>query len=697
MDKKKCARLPLVVAILAYVAPSFAEEGANLGIVTVTGTREETSKAETPATIGIVGEETIASTRPSHPSEVMGRIAGVHVNVTSGEGHQTAIRQPLTTGAVYLYLEDGIPTRSTGFFNHNALYEVNIPQAAGIEVTKGPSTSLYGSDAIGGVVNVLTQPPSQDTETEVNLETAEHGRWRLLTSTNQAWSDDALRADLNLTHTDGWREGTEYDRQSGTVRWDRFLFDGASLKTVLTHSNIEQQTAGSSRLSEDDYLHDPTKNYYPISFRDVQATRLSVAYEKEDADSLLSVTPYLRSNMMEYMPNWSLGYDPNITKTGHDSIGLLLKYRHDFAPRRTRVVVGMDIDYSPGSREEHSIDAVRNADGIYTTYTVREKIYDYDVNFLGVSPYLHVETSLTERARLTAGLRYDTMQYDYDNKMADGALTITPPPTSMTRSPTYNHPSDTAVDFSRPSPKLGLTYLFSEDLNGFVSYSQAFRAPSEGDLFRPGSSLSSLDLEPVKVNSYETGLRGKARSVDYEISFYYMPKKDDLVTFQDPVTLERYTVNAGETLHRGVELTAGIPLAQRWRVDASYSYAKHTYEDWVQQGTDYSGNEMESAPREIGNIRLKYSPALLRGGHVELEWERLGWYWMDPADTERYDGHDLFNLRAAYPITNNVALYGHVLNLSDERYATAATFTRGTREFAPGAPRTFYAGVTTRF
>jgi outer membrane receptor protein involved in Fe transport len=81
----------------------------------------------------------------------MGGVAGVWVSVTGGEGHQTAIRQPLNTNPVYLFLEDGVPTRSTGFFNHNALYEVNLPGAEGIEVTKGPGSALYGSDAIGGV------------------------------------------------------------------------------------------------------------------------------------------------------------------------------------------------------------------------------------------------------------------------------------------------------------------------------------------------------------------------------------------------------------------------------------------------------------------------------------------------------------------------------------------------------------------
>lgn len=665
-----------------------------LGTISVTGTREETTKAEIPATVDSVDENAVEFVRPAHPAEIMGRIAGVHINVTNGEGHATAIRHPITTGAVYLFLEDGIPTRSTGFFNHNALYETNLPQAASVEVTKGPGTSLYGSDAIGGIVNVITKTAPLEPEAEVNIELGDAGWRRFLGSAGMPTGDGGVRGDINLTHTDGWRDGTEYDRQSANLRWDGYL-GNASLKALFSASNIDQQTAGTSRLSEDDYKNAPTKNYTPISYREVQAYRFAIDYEKEDTDSLLSITPYIRSNSMEYMPNWSLGYDPNITETGHDSLGVQLKYRKDFPANRTRLVVGTDIDYSPGNRLEHSINPVKDADGNYTSYTVNEAIYDYDVTYSGLSPYLHVETSITEQARVTAGLRYDRMKYDYDNRMADGVLIVNP--WGSARAVSYNHPSDTTVDFSHLSPKLGLTYLFNESLNGFASYRRAFRAPSEGDIFRPGKSDSSLDLEPVKVDSFEIGLRGRTGGLDYEVSVYHMIKTDDLVSYKDPVTDETYTANAGETLHRGLEITAHAPLASNWTLGMSYSYSKHTYEDWIESGTDYSGKTIPSAPSHIINARLSYTPALMNGGNVELEWERLGAYWMDNANTERYDGHNLFNLRANYPFSQRFELYARIMNLTDKRYATAAALSSGAPQYAPGAPRTFYAGLTAKF
>ena len=136
-----------------------AGEVTRLPEVTVTGTREHEPLRETPAAVGIIPGETIRQDRPIHPNQIISQVPGAAVAVTNGEGHTTAIRQPFTTAPVYLFLEDGIPTRSTGFFNHNALYEINIPQSGGIEVTRGPGTALYGSDAIGGIVNVLTRVP----------------------------------------------------------------------------------------------------------------------------------------------------------------------------------------------------------------------------------------------------------------------------------------------------------------------------------------------------------------------------------------------------------------------------------------------------------------------------------------------------------------------------------------------------------
>lgn len=707
-DKKLLGRV--LLALWAAPLAAWAETQV-LDQVTVTGTREGESLAETPATIGIVTGADLKLNKPGHPAQVMGQVPGVWVNVTGGEGHMTAIRQPLTTNPVYLYLEDGIPTRSTGFFNHNALYEINLPAAGGIEVSKGPGTALYGSDAIGGVVNVLTNPPPAQGEITASAEMGSNGWWRTLLGGGNTWGDNGVRGDLNITHSDGWRDATDYDRQGGTFRWDKALGDDALLKTVLAFSHIDQQTAGSSAIVLNDYMNNPKRNYTPFSYRQVDALRLSSAWEKESGDTLVSVTPYVRDNSMELLANWSLSYDPTVYTTHNQSFGVLAKWRRDLPQMRARIIAGLDLDVSPGGREEDRLATLTTtgagASKTYNAYTVGTRVYDYDVTFMGASPYVHGEFSPSDKLRLNAGLRYDNLRYRFDNNIAAASVsasTVENGGAPVTRH--YGQVADTTVVFTHLSPKLGATYALNPDLHLFGAFNRAFRAPSEGQLFRPSAAstalvaqanaAATLGLKPVQADQFEVGLKGRAGAATYEVSVYNLEKKDDILSYRDTLTNVTQVVNAGQTRHRGVEVGLGLPLGERFRLDLSASYAKHTYEDWVIPATaNYSGNEMESAPRVLANTRLSWLPS--PGTRLQLEWVHLGSYWMDQANTTKYDGHDLLNLRANWALGKTVSLYGGVQNLTDERFAESASISSATQVFSPGLPRSVTVGVEAKW
>jgi outer membrane receptor protein involved in Fe transport len=75
----------------------------------------------------------------------------------------------------------------------------------------------------------------------------------------------------------------------------------------------------------------------------------------------------------------------------------------------------------------------------------------------------------------------------------------------------------------------------------------------------------------------------------------------------------------------------------------------------------------------------------------------LGSYWLDQANTEKYGGYETFNLRMNHQVTAEFNVYARVMNLTDEKYATAAALSRGNPEFAPAMPRTFYAGIDFKF
>jgi outer membrane receptor protein involved in Fe transport len=689
--------------------PAFAQEMAAADIaplipvmaVTITGTREKRPLAETPASVGVIAEEAIRFTAPTHPQQLLGQVPGVAVAVTNGEGHTTAIRQPFTTGPVYLYLEDGVPTRATGFFNHNALYEVDIPAAARVEVVRGPGTALYGSDAIGGTVNVLTRAPGSTRAASISGEAGSFGWHRLLLDANTPVTDDsALRGQLNLSHSDGWRDGTAYDRQSLNLRWDTGFDGGPLWRTGLGATHIDQQTGANTPLTWDDYRHHPTKNNMAIAFRQVDALRLSSQYEREEGASLWTLTPYLRFNSMELNGSYNLSFDPRIEDTQVHSLGFMAKWRRDFGGAlRPRLIAGIDLDHSPGSRREDSLVVTTTGSGAdtqYTGYTIGGRIYDYDVRYASASAYVHGEVSPLPELRVTAGLRHDHIGYEMDNRLGIG--------TTSAGTRVYGQLPEASVSFGHWSPKLGATWSLSPSATLYASYNHGFRTPSESQLFRAGAAGSETDaiakarlalgLKPIRAQQLELGLRGEASGWNYELAVYDLVKRDDLVSQRDLATNVSTNVNAGRTRHRGLELGLGTAFASAWRVDTAVSWARHTYEDWVTATADYSGKEMESAPHLLANTRLTWTPT--DGTTAQLEWTRVGAYWLEASNSAaygKYPGHDVFNLRVNHRLSGSLSLFGRITNLLDKRYADSASVLSNTAVYAPALPRAFYVGV----
>jgi outer membrane receptor protein involved in Fe transport len=691
--------------------------------VTVTATRQAVSLSESPWSVGVIDQESISVTRPTHPSELLSQVPGVAVSVTNGEGHQTAIRQGFTTSPVYLFLEDGIPIRATGNFNHNALYEVNIPSAASVEVIRGPASALYGSDAIGGVVNVTTRTPSTRSGGNGSLEMGQWGYRRLLAGADSGeGSAGALRLDVNLTSTDGWRQNTGYDRRSFNLRWDRQLSPTTRVKTIIGMTSIDQETGANSPLPMPLYLEDPTVNLRSPAYRKVDALRFSSSFEHDlGGGQQLSLTPYLRRNKMDLNGSYNFTGDARIEDTEVFSAGLLATYRRDFHDAyRSRLIVGLDLDRSPSKRLETKIAMSSQIDarastssdaslrGLYTQYTgysLGARMYDYEVNYRNLSPYAHWEFSPLPAMRLSAGLRRDRSSYTMDNKANPGYFTVA--------GREYYLPASAEADFARWVPKLGMVYQLSTQSQWYASYNHGFRTPSESQLFRGGRSASggslgarqaeaqalfnaASQLKAIKAEQFEWGLRGSQQQIQYEVVAYQLTKSDDLLSQRDATGYSVQT-NNGTTKHRGIEVLVGTRLSPAWRFDAAASYASHRYEQWISGGTDFSGKNIESAPRTLANLRL--SGQLVAGLNAQLEWVHVGSYNLDQANQfGKYPGHGLWNLRMSMALGADASLFLRAMNVADKRYADSASQSNAAGGlYAPGLPRTLYAGIQARW
>jgi iron complex outermembrane receptor protein len=691
----------------APLAPGAASAAISLDPMTVTGTRERALLVETPASVGAISSDSIRQTAPLHPGQLLGHVPGVAVAVTNGEGHTTAIRQPFTTSPVYLFLEDGIPIRATGFFNHNALYEVNLPMAGGIEVVRGPGTALYGSDAIGGIVNILSRAPDARAELAVTGEFGDFGTRRFLLGAGHPIAEGAFRFDVNVTHTDGWRDRTGYDRQSANFRLDRRIGREGTLKAIVGVSKIDQETGANSALPFADYQNRPTRNNLAIAYRKVSAARVSVEYAQTMGTGLLSFTPYFRDNQMELNGTFNLSSDPRI-EVGHNvSYGVLAKWRKDWAALRTRFIGGVDFDHSPGSRVEDNLLVTRSGTGantVYSAFTRGTRIYDYHVTFQSASPYAHLEFSPAPGLRVTAGLRYDALSFEMRNHLPAG--TVAANVLGATRY--YGQLAGDSSEFARFSPKLGATYALGRGAHLFASYNQGFRAPSEGQLYRAGNDASAtnalakagllLGLRPIKAEQVEVGLRGSGAKWSYDLVVYNLVKRDDLVSQRDLATNISTNVNAGRTGHRGIEAGLGFAVAPQLRFDTAVSYARHRYLNWITAAANFSGRDIEAAPRVLANTRLTWTPR--SGAMAQVEWIRIGSYWLEAGNSAvfgKYPGHDLLNLRASYAFTRHWSAFGRVVNVLDRRFADSASVSSNTPVFSPGLPRAFYGGVETHW
>jgi len=672
--------------------------------VVITSTQEETSITNLAESVGVISKDDILNISPSHPSEVLNRTSGVYINNLGGEGHMTAIRQPISTSAVYLFLENGIPTRPSGFFNHNGLYEVNIPQSQSLEVTKGPGSALYGSGAIGGIINSISAHIPTKQQTKVDIEVGNENWQRVLFSSGSPISPySGASFNANLTKNEGFRDDGDYSRASVNGRFDYQLSKKLKVANHLSYSKVDQ--SGVSSLEEDNFKHHVNKNFYrgDVGSRNVEALRFSSAFTYNPSSaSLLTVTPFYRNNESSMMPSWMVTYDPNFRETQFESFGLLTKFRQNI--NNGFVIAGIDIDHTPSDYIENSITVstqVIDGETYYTDFQETGTVnYDYQATQTSVSPYSHIEFNVGNRIILSAGARYDIFEVDYENN-------LTPEISGR-----HIRPESQRVSYSHLSPKAAVVYKINELHQVYANYRHAFQAPSVGTLFRSGSSTNTTDLKPVKSDSIEIGYRGYVfDQIGFEAAIYYMEKNDDIVSIINSES-DRVSLNAGETIHKGIELGLQTHLTPDVSLSTSFTYTEQTYGQFeylyncyscappvINQILNFDGNDIGKAPETLGNIALKYEPVAVHGLMLELELEHIGKYYTDETNTEEYNGHDLLNLRGRYLVNTQLEVYGRLQNLTDKRYSTYTSNQVGSNDidYRPGLPLTLFAGLRYNF
>lgn len=671
----------LAAAVLLAAVPPLEE-------IVVTATRQPDALLVYPGSAARLGQADLELTGATHVSEALNQVAGVMIQRGSGQESLTALRSPVLTGAgscgAFLYLEDGIPLRPVGFCNVNELFEVNSEQAAAIEVLRGPGSALAGSNALHGTVNVLPPLPAELPGLGLALEAGEQGYWRARAAAAGSTPAGVAGAALHATRDAGWRDEAGFDEQKLSAALVSAAGDGR-LTLRLNGSNLDQETAGF--ITGHGAFRDPAlarSNANPEAYRDAWSLRASARWQHEDERGGLDLRGYVRSSGMEFLQHFLLGKP--LERNGQHSLGVQLQRLWTDGAART--IVGLDAELADGFLVEDQDGPTEEGSAAARAIRPAGRHYDYTVRSNVAAAYVHHERRLRGPWSLTAGLRAETVGYRYDNRMLDGNTDENGVPCGAGGC-LYSRPADRTDRFNMLAPRLALGLEAGPADRLWLALARGFRPPETTELYRLQRQQDSADLDPEHIDSIELGWRHAAAAWSASLAAYLMDKRN--VIFRDS---GGFNVDGGRTRHAGLEYEARWRPAPGWRLEAAGTYARHSYRftRTLDQGERIvSGNDIDTAPRQLHSLRAGWEG---RRALVDIEWQHVGAYWADAANTASYPGHDLLNLRAAWRAGDALRLTLRITNLLDRAYADRADYAFGGYRYFPGRGRAAFLEVS---
>lgn len=658
-----------------------------LNEVIVSAGRDKQFRTEAPIAISTISTQQIKETKATSLEQVLNKVSGVYMVDLGNEQHTMAIRQPIGYRSLFLYMEDGIPIRTTGDFNHNALIEINMAALKTIEVIRGPASSLYGSEAVGGAVNFITLSPTLLPTAKVQAEMSNWGYKR--TDFSVSGTKGKLGVILGgyyANQHNGYMEHSDFHKLALTLKTEYKIND----RTTWTNSIslVDYKTDQTGGVDSTNFFSKNYKSFHTFSYRLVKAFRVRSTLEHQwNENNFTNFTAFYRHNEIGQNPFYAIKTtnDPlkargEINSDAFQSYGLLMQHKKRFGWKHAQVIAGVSADYSPATYFANYIDVDRDAAGYFTGFTPTDSVLtDYHAALLNTALYAQAEMSPIEHMKVIAALRYDRMDYNFDNNLSPSAFTGSP---------------DERNYFHAWTPKLGLTYDFGSDRGLYANYSVGFAPPNISELYR---GVKVPTLKSATYNNYEIGgWFSFAKNKGYiDVSLYRMEGTNEIVSVRLPDGSSE-NQNAGKTRHSGVEWNLRYAPAPSILFRTGGTYAIHDFVTYEDKGKQFGGNRMNGAPAVITNTEITWKPAFLKGIRTGLEWQHVGKYFMDPANTEEYTGYDLLNARVGYSF-GGFECWVNCRNVADVMYAVTVDKSAFGKSYRPGPNRTFNVGVAYTF
>jgi iron complex outermembrane receptor protein len=675
--------------------------------VVVTASREGQARQDAPIAISKINSTQIKDTKATAMYQLLNKVAGVYMVDLGNEQHTMAIRQPITYNALYLYMEDGLPIRPTGIFNHNSLYEINMSGVKDIEVIKGPASSLYGSNSIGGAVNFITQGPPAGYAGNFSVQGNNYNYRRVDADGGFTQGKFGLYMGGYIAHQkDSWQDYSDFDKYSANFKTTYDFNANTRLTTSAAYNYLNTQTPGSL-----DSAHFYNRSYganQRFTYRKVESFRASTRLDHQwDDKNSTFVTLFFRHNSTAQLPSYFisdvrdnagnyLSSNGQVNDQRFQSYGLLAQHRVNFDFLHSRLIGGVYVDDSPSSYYAQYLDIDKDVqNNYYTGFTNTGRyIDDYRIKLFNTAAYLQYELRPVEALRIVAGLRYDRVHYDFTNSLSAAES---------------KYKQQETNNFNIVAPKVGLTYDLGSNKGFYANYSVGFQPPETGDLY---SSRQLIPLKQATFNNYEAGGWFSAfnKMLYFEMSLFDLEGRNEIISqLQSDNTTQNQ--NAGATRHRGIEYSLTLAPVKELTFRFSGTNARHTYVKYSEVSTNYStgtstvikydGNRMNNAPAWIANSELTYKPAYLKGFRIAGEWQHINQYYTNPANTKSYSGYNVYNLRLGYDVKSSVlkgaGIWFNVLNLADKLYTTTVTSNQYGDTYNTAAPRTYTLGISYSF
>ncbi len=660
---------------------SAASGDLNLPAMVVTATRDERLWKDAPCSSSILGAEVLRIEKSVRtvPEALMDE-PGTMVQKT-GHGQGSPYIRGFTSQRNLLMI-DGVRLNNSVFREGPNQYwnTVDALSLHQIELVRGPFSSLYGSDAIGGTVNGLTRG-ARDLRTGSNWDRNLYYRYSSAEDSHIARAEsigrltDALTLTLGYSYKDfgdleggrsvGTQEKTGYDERDWDAKLEYFFNDDAYL--VFAHQGVD--------------IDDAWRTHKTVYGTDWEG--LSVGSELRrvlDQDRDLSYLQYHQYNADGFAEEIHAGLSLNTQSEERDR--LRTRDRHD--------VLGFDVDTygaffslkspSPvgtliyGVEVYHDeIDSFKrslNPDGSVSSTAIQGPVGD-DATYDTLGIYFQDEISLAERLTLLLGGRYEFAQADAD----------------AVEDPVTGSPTSVSGDWGDFVGSARMLYHLDAEKtwNVFAGVSQGFRAPNLSDLTRLDTARTdeietpSPDLAPEHFVSGEVGIKAETSTLSAQLAYFYTDIDGMIVRTPTGRTIdgdnEVTKKNGGDGYIQGVELDARYRFWRDLTLFGTFTWMEGKVDTYPTSEAALATETIDRLMPLTGRLGLRWDlddKVWVSGGcTVAAKADRLS--SRDESDTSRIPpggtpGYSVYDTRAGWNYSDNFALSVAVENITDEDY-----------------------------